>query len=95
VTGTGGDGAVRRATVRITEAPAFDKVTIVPEKRFLADPLWDPAPGVLRQAKVIRTVPVGRAGRPTPQEPFVPKAGPPMKPREAPRAPPVKPAQPK
>ena len=51
VTGTGGDGVVRRATVRITDPNASDPVFIVPEYRRLYEweILRDPAPDVGRK----------------------------------------------
>ena len=92
VTGTGGDGVVRRATVRITDPNSIDPVFIVPEYRriykweYLPDPppdVWrsiDPArklaPVMPGQPSGLNRLPTGKASIPVPQEPFQPKAAP-------------------
>src|SRR5262245_38876933 len=87
VTGTGSDGAVRRATVRITDQ-GFEPVEVIPEGRrvFRWEYMPDPAPDVLRAIDPgRRTVPVtpglqqsGKVSIPTPQEPFELKSGTPV-----------------
>jgi hypothetical protein len=91
VTGTGSDGTVRRATVRITDPNTIDPVLIVPEYRriYKWEHLPDPPPDVLRSIDPARRIvpvtpglkpavlPSGKASIPVPQEPFQPKAGPP------------------
>jgi hypothetical protein len=92
VTGTGGDGTVRRATVRITDPNTIDPPVIVPEYRriykweYLPDPppdVWrsiDPArklaPVMPGQPSGLNRLPTGKASIPVPQEPFRPRAAP-------------------
>jgi hypothetical protein len=87
VTGTGSDGAVRRATVRITDPNTIDPPVIVPEYRriYKWEHLPDPPPDVLRSIDPARKLaplipgvnglPSGKASIPVPQEPFLPKIG--------------------